>query len=254
MSVPQAATSAGQAATDDGEDKPFDPVVHREQWLRRLADEYVKLETMMPVPDFLPDEGCPPWVENLEREVRQAMFPVAKLKKGLALTPQRLGGIIGHQCAIGVWMMEWLATQMEKTPVEASAEITNEQIAAGKELNTELHGEWYMALCRLAKRALASCVDQNYPDMRDFLSAYSAAFARKPTNFNYDSFGNSAFEVYLFMLWHWREIAELDSVRVLHEMLARHLGNQRAGDLKRTEKICQRIALHYRKAGRPKQK
>ncbi len=90
----------------------FDVAARREKWLRRLADEFIKLETAMPVENILPDTGCPPWVENLERELRQAMYPVAKLKKGLALTPQRVGGILGHQCAVGVWMMEWLAVRL----------------------------------------------------------------------------------------------------------------------------------------------
>jgi hypothetical protein len=34
--------------------------------------------------------------------------------------------------------------------------------------------------------------------------------------------------------------------------LVKVFGTYRAGDLKRTEKICQRIELHYRKPGRPK--
>lgn len=232
----------------------FDPVAHREKWIRRLADELVKLEAALPTPNLLPDTGCPTWVDNLEREFRQAMFPVAKLKKGLVLTPQRLGGIIGHQCASGVWMMEWLEAKLEEAPTEADLELTDEQIAQGKEFITKLYDEWYAALRRLAKRALASCVDQNYPDMRDFLSAYSAAFARKPISFGSSSFGNTAFAVYIFLLWHWRIITELNSVRELHDILVRQIGLQRAGELKRTEKICQRIGLHFRKPGRPKGK
>ena len=86
----------------DQGDAEFDPAAHREKWLNRLADEFAKLESAMPVANILPESEGPPWVQNLEREVRLAMFPVAKLKKGLTLTPQRLGGILGHQCAVGV--------------------------------------------------------------------------------------------------------------------------------------------------------
>jgi hypothetical protein len=56
----------------------FEPVKHREEWLRRLADEFIKLESVMPMANFLPDEGCPMWVENLEREVGATMYPAAK--------------------------------------------------------------------------------------------------------------------------------------------------------------------------------
>ena len=208
----------------------------------------------MPMENFLPDTECPPWVQNMEREVRQAMFPVAKLKNEQVLTPQRLGGIIGHQCAVGVWMMEWLAAQSGKPSVETGEDISDEKVASVTALMNKLNSEWYMALRRLAKRALASCVDQSYPDMRDFLTAYSAAFARKPTSFNCSSFGNTAFEIYVFMLWRWRVIAALNSIREVHDLLVMHLGAQRAGELKRTEKICQRIGLHFRKPGRPKVK
>jgi hypothetical protein len=65
--------------------------------LTRLAEEYIKLESSMPKIDFMPDENCPKWVENIEREVGATMFPVAKLKEEFKLTPRRFAAIIGHQ-------------------------------------------------------------------------------------------------------------------------------------------------------------
>jgi hypothetical protein len=229
-----------------------DPVARRGKWLGKLADEFIKLESAMPVNNLLPETEGPSWVQNLEREIRNAMFPVAKLKKGLALTPQRLGGILGHQCAVAVWMMEYLTVELEKSPVGTPDPKIEEQAAAGLEFIRRLHDDWYCGLRRLAKRALGTCVDQAYPDMREFLLAYSSAFARKPSNFSYGSFGNSAFEVYVFMLCHWRMVEKLESVRELHELLVKHLGPQRTGELKRIEKICQRIGLRFRKPGAPR--
>jgi hypothetical protein len=74
------------------------PKERQKQWLRRLADEYIKLESKLPAStNFLPEEeNCPKWVANLEREVGATMFPVAKLKEELKLTPRRLGAILGH--------------------------------------------------------------------------------------------------------------------------------------------------------------
>lgn len=250
--------ASGEAAPETNSDPggvEFDPVAHRENWLRRMADEFSKLEAAMPMENFLPETEGPPWVQNLEREVRAAMFPVAKLKEGLDLTPRRLGAILGHQCAVAVWMMDWLAMELNSHQEETDQKTTPEQmdqIDAGREFIIKLHDDWYCALRRLAKRALATCVDQTYEVMRDFLRAYADGFARKPTSHTYGSFGNSSFEVYVFMLWHWQLVAKLNSVRELHDLLVKNLGSQRAGDLKRTEKICQRICLHYRKPGRPK--
>lgn len=243
-------TSEDQAS-NQGEAE-FDPAARREQWLNRVADEFSRLESAMPIKNLLPETEGPPWVQNLEREVRAAMFPVAKLKKGLTLTPQRLGGILGHQCAIAVWMMEYLNVALEQEPIEVEDQITPEQIAQAVTFIDQLHNDWYGGLRRLAKRALATCVDQSYEVMREFLLAYSSAFARKPAKFNCGSFGNLAFEVYIFMLWHWRMVEKLDSVPELHKLLVKHLGQNRAGDLKRIEKICQRIGLHFRKPGAPK--
>lgn len=55
-------------------------------WLRRLANEFLKMETLFPITNFLPEEGLVPWVENLEREICATMFPVAKIKEDLNLT------------------------------------------------------------------------------------------------------------------------------------------------------------------------
>lgn len=232
------------------ETAPSEPAQRQQDWLRRLADEYLKLEAAMPMENILPDD-VPQWVQNVEREVGAAMYPAAKLKEELKLTPQRLGAIIGHQCAIAVWMMEWLVEESEKPQAVDDKELSPEQIKQGEEFIYKLTGDWYMALRRLAKRALASCVDQSYDDMKVFLLAYANAFARKPGNSDLGSFGNSAFEIYHFILFNWQMIGRLNSVHQLHQVLVKVFGS-RAGDLKRTEKICQRIGLHYRKAGRPK--
>jgi hypothetical protein len=231
---------------------PIDPLKRQQTWLRRLADEFIKLESAMPMANLLPDEGCPKWVENIERQVGVTMYPAAKLKEELKLTPRRLGAIIGHQCAIAVWMMEWLAGELENPQTVDAAKVTPEQLQKGEDFLIKMTEQWYPALRRLAKRALCSCVDQPYDDMKEFLLGYAGAFAQKPSGLGASSFGNTAFEIYNFMLVYWRIIDRLNSVHHLHEVLVKVFGPYRTGDLKRTEKICQRIDLHYRKSGRPK--
>lgn len=120
-----------------------DPVKRRQDWLKRLANEYIKLESFLPGMNFLPDEGCPTWVENLEREVGATMFPVAKLKEESKLTPRRLAAIFGHQCAIAVWMMEWLAEELEKPQTVDDTKITPEQLKQGEEFLIRLTVDWY---------------------------------------------------------------------------------------------------------------
>jgi hypothetical protein len=69
----------------------IDFVEHRKAWLRKLADEFAKLEPLFPVPNYLPDEGIPQWAQSVERELGATMFPIAELKDDLNLTPRRMG-------------------------------------------------------------------------------------------------------------------------------------------------------------------
>lgn len=63
---------------------------------------------------------------------------------------------------------------------------------------------------------------------------------------------NHATDVYLALLVWWRFIPRLGSVTLLHRWLGQVLGPARAGDRKRTEKICERIGLKFRDRGRPR--
>jgi hypothetical protein len=113
--------------------------------------------------------------------------------------------------------------------------------------------KWFLATYRLAQRALRSSFDQSYAVMYEFLAGFSNGIARKPGTLNFAETGNTTFEIYVFFMSYWRIVERFKSVHELHQVLVKILG-RRAGDLKRIEKICQRIGLHYRKPGRPKKK
>jgi hypothetical protein len=107
----------------------FDPVAHREKWLQRLKDELDKIEPLMPI-KLLP-EGVeyPQWVQNVEREFAQVMFPVAKLKEpDVKMTPKRMGAMLGHMCESAVWMKDWIESQIESRDT-ADAEPATESTA-----------------------------------------------------------------------------------------------------------------------------
>jgi hypothetical protein len=239
------------------EEEQFDPVKHRQDWLKRLADELDKIEPLMPIKLLQDGIEYPQWVINVEREFSQVMLPSAKLKDpGIKMTPKRMGALLGHMCEMAVWLMEWLGAQIEKPDepktASASAEaLTEEQYESGLKILGSL-GDWYLAMRRLAKRALCSCVDQSYEDMTNFLLGYADGFSRKPKTLQVGNIGNPTFEIYVFVLMSWQLIDQLNSVRQFHEVLVKVMGASRVGDQKRVEKICQRIGLTFRKVGRPK--
>ncbi len=223
----------------------------RGEWLERIANEMVKVHELMPL-KFLPEGDCPKWVERVQEEIGPLMCPVAKVKEGVELTPKRLGALPGHECAYAVWMMEWF---MEQSVIakgnKTATPQEEEQIRQGMAV-LDASDKWYSALRRLAKHALCLSVDQTFQDMTDFLLAYSSAFARKPKTFRAGEIGSTNFEIYIFFIMYWRVIEQLKSVSDLHQLLRKVFGEHRTGDLKRIEKICQRIGLHFRKPGRPK--
>ena len=82
-----------------------DLVEDRKAWLRKLADEFVRLELLFPLATVLPDEGEPQWVQNVEREVGAVMLPIARIKDDLSLTPRRMGRLLATpaRMACGWW-------------------------------------------------------------------------------------------------------------------------------------------------------
>jgi hypothetical protein len=222
-------------------------------WLRKLAEEFLRLEPLFPISAIFPEAEGPQWVQNVERELGAQMFPIAKVKDHFSLTPRRLGALIGHSCAYGVWMVECLEAMMEapETTDDFSTKTPGE-IERCEKFVSGIAFAWYPALRRLAKRALCSSVNQSYEEMTEFLLAYSQAFSRKPKGNGISGFGNSATEIYIILILYWRSVNAMESVRQLHQFLGKIVRSNRIGDLKRVEKICERIELRYRKPGRPK--
>jgi len=232
------------------ENEEISPEQRQRDWVNRIAGEFERIEPFAPEWN-LPDKEGPAWLANVERKFAEDTFPLAKLKTSKVLTPRLIGAILGQQCAYAVWLTDWLNAQIERADSVTKRTVTDEDVLKAQALLGALD-KWYSALRRLAKKALCSSVDQSYGDMSDFLLAYAAGFAKKPgENFKGDV-GGTTFEIYLFLLMFWRVVEQFKSVSQLHEVLRKVLGEHRTGDLKRIEKICGRVGLHFRKPGRPK--
>lgn len=223
----------------------------REAWLKRLAEEMEKLELLFPLQVLPAESDTPEWVQRLEWLIAQSMLPAAKLKKGRELTPKRMGSLIGHQCGNAVWMMEWFAAQADRADVPP-AHVGRNSTEDNRKRFAGIFEKWYPAMRRYAKRSLCSSVDQSYEDMSAFLQGFADGFARKPRSFEVGSIGTMSFEPYIYMAWAWRVVRQLRSTAELHQLLVRVFGQNRVGELKRVEKICQRIGLQFRKPGRPR--
>jgi len=234
----------------EGEKEEISPEQRRSDWLRRLVAEFEKIEPFSPQWD-VPDKDCPLWVANVESKFGEASFPAAKLKTSKVLTPRLLGAILGQQCAYAVWLMEWLSAQIEAANNGTGRLLTEEEVQK-TEAFQDAFVKWYSALRRLAKIALCSSVDQSYESMSEFLTAYAQGFAKKPKGNMAADIGGTNFGIYVYLLLYWRSIENFKSVAELHSTLRQVFGEYRTGNLKRIEKICERVGLHLGKRGRPK--
>ena len=220
------------------------------RWLKGMAVDLEKTEQFFPT-IILPDEEYPEWVRHVEREIAAIMLPVARIKDLKVLTARSMGAILGHSCAMAVWTIEWIIEEAKKAELEAKNSTNEPDLKVEEVPDKQRLDKWYDAMRRVAKKALRSSVDQSYEDMSEFLLGFSNAFARKPKTFKIGEMGNTTFEIYLFLLLFWGFVERLNSVPELHQILVKIFGPYRVGELKRVEKICQRIGLHYRKPGRP---
>jgi hypothetical protein len=227
----------------------------RDRWVKRLLKEFLQIQGWFPFKALAPEDDCPKWVTRVHEEYAKATVRGSDLLVGTHFTPKRLGAMLGHQCAYAVWMVEAferLFTETSDEALDVPGQLSEGQVkTVGEALKKfEL---WYSAMRRFAGRALKSAVYQSYDDMSAFLLAFGDSFGRKPrSTAGIGDFGSTTFAIYHLMLLNWRVVDRLASVRELHDWLRRHLGEYRTGDLKRVEKLCQRVDLHYRKAGRPK--
>jgi len=220
--------------------------VKNSSWLVEIVALLELSERFMPEPFWLQGE-FPPWVQTVAREVAKSYFPVAKLKAGKAWEPGEVGAMVGHQVAYWEWVGDFLSKKSEKEPDwEALKKAFGDDIEerAVKFLCT-LAGETVPAFIAALKFALSRACDQDYHVMCRFFAAFSRALQRKPSSVN--DIGRTTFLIYLVLLTSWRRVEELGSIPNLHQKLrgCAYLKPNMVGDLKRVEKICERIGLSY---------
>lgn len=220
--------------------------VKNASWLVEVVTLLELSERFMPEPYWLQGD-FPPWVQTVAREVARSYFPVAKLKAGKPWEPGEVGAMVGHQVAYWQWVAEFLTTGSEKEPDwEAIKKVFGDDIEERtiKFLRT-LGEETVPAFIAALKFAITRACDQDYHVMCRFFAAFSRALQRKPSSVN--DIGRTTFLIYLVLLTSWRRVEELGSIPNLHRKLREcvFLKPSIVGDIKRVEKICERIGLSY---------
>jgi hypothetical protein len=217
-------------------------------WLDRIGAEIEKIE----VPDeedwILTQPDSPQYLKNAERQLAKSIAPSLKWKPGDTMTAMRVGALLGHKIAYVKPFVEGLRVSRlynSKTPREV--------IEGLEEVEKEVRN-YHPVVMRTTRRCLAIVLQQPLRDVRDFLSGMTRALEKGSLDARGGLIGaTTATEFYWVLLLIGPRLQyEVRSLAHMHQVCRRLFG-QRAGDLKTTEKRCQRIGLAFGKLAKEQQ-
>jgi hypothetical protein len=211
-------------------------------WLRQIVRWLNGCESKLPEPAFLRGD-FPEWVQRLSRELLATLFPKAKLKVNRYWAPAEVGAILGHQLAYCAAIGE-----MPVLPVHRAFRVDKKALARAKKQVRRFMECYIVAV----QRSVALASVQRYPEATEFFTAFANGLNKKPVDADATNFQRTTTKVYWIMLLGWRSVQKLRSVRELQQGLCKYLEPHVVGDIKRIEKICQRLGLTFGPRGRPR--
>jgi hypothetical protein len=220
----------------DGSEKPWYQVSFEE--LRDGCPDGVE-------PQWLAGE-LPAWAAKAYREILKTVNPTAQLRDELEVTPRMLGGVLGHQIAAWNEMMS-VAGQSE-----AAAKLVGVMLMPPKE-HLEAYPKTFATyvdgLVDAMKRTCGRAIESDYAECVEFFDAFARGMKTRPSE---TTRTNTTLLFLLAVLW--KQAEACSSIREVHTWLCKLLPPQMVGDLKRIEKLCQRIGFRVRGKGRPSKK
>jgi hypothetical protein len=211
-------------------------------WRRRIVRWLNACESKLPEPAFLKGE-FPEWVQRLGRELMRTLLPEAKLKVDPEWSARELGAVIGHQLAY--------CHTLDELPGVPTSRVFRKLDKKTRERAVKQIKRFTECWALSVQRSLALAASQSYPETVEFFTAFAKALNRKPTDADASNFHRSTTRIYWIMLLGWRSVERLRSVRELQQGLCRYLDSYVVGDVKRVEKMCQRLGLRFGPRGRP---
>ncbi len=225
-----------------------EPKTDRE-WLRRIVARMERARKKLPEPAWLNGEW-PTWVENVGRELLKTLFPTAKLKVSPNWEPGEVGAMLGQQIAYFDSLARLMEVPSEEPDWKKLRLVYGEDIKRRVEAyDKKLKEQFLPDVMRGMKFAVTLALEQEYRSCAKFFAAFGRAIQR--TLSGGGDFGRTNTQIYIVLLIGWRSVEKLNSIPVLHRALCRIFGTHLVGDLKRIEKMCQRLDLHLGRRGRP---
>jgi hypothetical protein len=217
------------------------------EWLQKIVDRFTLVEGIFPDMEFMHGDW-PAWTQNVAREIAKALYPTAHIKIGRRWEIGEVGALVGQDIAY----LDSFVSSMES---QQAADVKWDQLRRvfGDDIEQRvddfarrLIDEYFPAFNSAVQFSLALAAEQDYLAMKRFFRAFTRALERRPGSVG--DVGRTNTRLYWILLLSWRRVEELGSIPELHRRLCKtvFLGPHLVGDLKRVEKICERIGLSYK--------
>jgi hypothetical protein len=221
-------------------------------WKQKVVRDLERVEHLLPEPDFMQGDW-PEWANQMFGEVLKTAVPGLKFSNIDDPTADELGRFVGAKQAAIREVEEKELSEKEESLIE---EFFKKQWGEKAEEKFMERLEFYErtfrpAYQRAISHALALASKQTPQEQAAFFRGYARLVEEGP-----DERADTTTKIYFIMSVNWRLFDSLAksgtfSVRQLHEFLCKVFGSHLVGDLKKTEKMCERKGLSFRKRGRP---
>lgn len=178
--------------------------------------------------------GLPPWLKSALMKLAKAFAPSLTLRDFAGDDPRVLGEFTGYLHAFAA------SPENIGALADAPKGVVLDSIQAIRPF-----------LSAAAADTILQMLAKPPSDSVSFFRGFSTALSRSAGKSGLTPGWTDATLIYLLIVMLWQKVAGFSSVGELHEWLISLLGQQIAGDLDRTKKICARIGLRYRGSGRP---
>lgn len=221
-------------------------------WLEQIEAKIDLVEEATPEQNWLRGDW-PDWVKRVAAEVVSMTCPTLKARR-LPLEAEQVGGLVGQKLAYAMWHRDHLPKpedEQKRIAAVFGKPLDRSAVTKILEINRQIRQEIIPQSETLAKFALGLACEQGYGESRAFLRGFVRALEKAPGPMGAPSGERSTWRIYMALLVSWRTIEVLPTIAELHRRLCHTFEPHLVGDLKRTEKLCQRVGLHLGKVGRP---
>jgi hypothetical protein len=221
-------------------------------WKQKIVRDLERVEHLFPEPDFMQGDW-PEWARQMFAEVLKVAVPGVKFSNVDDPTANEAGRFVGVKQAA---MREVEGLEMSEKQAEALERLLKKQWGEKVEEKFMEHMRFMEeTFCPAYERAITKAITlaskQEPQEQAEFFKGYSQMVAERP-----DARASTMTRIYCVMVVNWRLFDALAksgkySVRQLHDLLCKIFGSHLVGDLKNTEKMCERKGLSFRHRGRP---